>query len=108
MSSRHPEEPPAKKPREEEAPQQQGEEEEAQQQGGEEEAQQQGEEEEELQQEEEEKGVEEQSCTDEKEQETSRIFPDVCNETSSQNVRHLIRLPALFCHFLFPTVLVAC
>lgn len=76
MSSRHPEEPPAKKLREEEAPQQQGEEEE-----------------EELQQEE--KGVEEQSCTDEKEQETSRIFPDVCNETSSQNVRHLIRLPAV-------------
>lgn len=63
--------------------------------------QQEEEEEEKLQEEEEQRGVEEQSCTAEKEEETRENFPDVCNEPSSQNVRHLLRLPVTFCFTLF-------
>lgn len=119
-SSRHPEEPPAKKPREEEVPpqQQQQQQEEVQRdeeaqleeaaQPLEEEAQQEeetrpkeGQEEEGKPQQQE----EEQSCPGEKEEETSENLPDVCDRSCSQNVRHLMSLFALCCHFLFP---VAC
>lgn len=122
-SSRNPEEPPAKKPREEEEVQREEEaqleeaaqpleeetqslEEELQEQQQEEEKQpKEGQEEEEGKPQQQE---EEQSCPGEKEEETSENLPDVCDRSCSQNVRHLMRLSALCCHFLFPPALAAC
>lgn len=91
MSSRHPEEPPVKKAREEERPQ---EEEQQQEEETPQEEQQQEEEErpqEEEEQQEEKPQEEEQSCTDQKEHETAEKSPDVSTQPSSQNVGHLRR-----------------